>query len=436
MAELPVNPEGVGLEDVVAAHLAARGAFVERGVTEREPDDVLELDVVWTDYTDGLLERHPVEVKSGKWSLKDIFKFAGWMTYADLGQGQFVYKKLPQGRDPRSVNAVCDKLGIDLVQIDNAKDWDGKGFECATEARQSEWTVPIWRYSFWLQRLFVSQLDKLAKNGQCPESVEAVRRYEMLVNDSIFFEPNPQARVEWLLNYHFKHPKLAKTAATEIETGKVEFVNPTSDRVFSGALFRGDFPLVQSCFYVEHRARLAIIKAAADYAHAQKARVLPTPEGKFFFALFGPTAHKAFYDTVEEFGECASFHLLPVLWQNVLWTWGGFLMLDRLDDEIGLMSAQTGIPKEDVEPLLGVFDKLFPIGEGRSWFIQPRGDSRKVLMMMPAALRGLGAYQRTCMYTNPGDYDGLGLDGVTKNNMIHDHNCSVAMIEDDMKEDV
>jgi hypothetical protein len=50
MVQLSKDPKGWELEDFVAAHFASRGAYVETGITERRPTDILELDVVWTDY--------------------------------------------------------------------------------------------------------------------------------------------------------------------------------------------------------------------------------------------------------------------------------------------------------------------------------------------------------------------------------------------------
>ncbi len=75
MATLPENPDGADLEHLVAAHFASRGCFVESGVTERAPDDISDIDVVWTDYRERPALAHPVEAKSGAWKLDDLFKF-------------------------------------------------------------------------------------------------------------------------------------------------------------------------------------------------------------------------------------------------------------------------------------------------------------------------------------------------------------------------
>ena len=93
MASLAKDPKGWELEDFVAAHFVSRGCYVETGVKERNPDEILELDIVWTDYRKEPQVRHPVEVKSGDWGLGDVFKFYGWTRYLGLEPGQFVHKQ-------------------------------------------------------------------------------------------------------------------------------------------------------------------------------------------------------------------------------------------------------------------------------------------------------------------------------------------------------
>jgi hypothetical protein len=50
LAGLAKDPKGWELEDFVAAHFVSRGCYVETGVKERSPDEILELDLFWTDY--------------------------------------------------------------------------------------------------------------------------------------------------------------------------------------------------------------------------------------------------------------------------------------------------------------------------------------------------------------------------------------------------
>ena len=44
MAKLSLDLKGWELEDFIAAHFLSRGCYVETGVKERSPDEILELD--------------------------------------------------------------------------------------------------------------------------------------------------------------------------------------------------------------------------------------------------------------------------------------------------------------------------------------------------------------------------------------------------------
>ena len=70
-----------------------------------------------------------------------------------------------------------------------------------------------------------------------------------------------------------------------------------------------------------------------------------------------------------------------------MWSGGGFLLADRQDGEYQRLSEETGVPVSEIPSALTALDKLFPVSGG--WFRQPSGSQRRVLMMMPAALRGM-----------------------------------------------
>jgi hypothetical protein len=116
MAELPKDPKGAELEEWVSAHFASRGCYVETSIKERNPDEILELDVVWTDYRNLREKRHPVEVKSCDRGLGDVFKFYGWTQCLDLGPGQFMHTRAC-ALDPASVAHVQKRTGINFLHI-------------------------------------------------------------------------------------------------------------------------------------------------------------------------------------------------------------------------------------------------------------------------------------------------------------------------------
>lgn len=119
MASLAKDPTGVELEDFVSAHFASRGCYVETNVKEEKLAEILELDIVWTDYRLDPEERHPVEIKSGDWHLGDIFKFYGWTRYLGLEPGEFFYKKANSRVEHETLQHVERGTGINLLHMPN-----------------------------------------------------------------------------------------------------------------------------------------------------------------------------------------------------------------------------------------------------------------------------------------------------------------------------
>jgi hypothetical protein len=122
-----------------------------------------------------------------------------------------------------------------------------------------------------------------------------------------------------------------------------------------------------------------------------------------------------------------SFAQLPTFWQALMWSWGGFILADREKQEFELLARETGILVEEIPTALTAFDKLFPVPGG--WFRQPKYDQRRVLMQMPAVLRGMGAVRRLAMYAVD-RYDKLGYKDSTASHMAQDHNAGARLLNE------
>lgn len=428
MATLSDDPTGLELEDFVAAHLAARGRFVETGVTERAPVDILELDVVWTDYDDPKAPRHPVEVKSGDWGLGDLFKFYGWSHYLKLGPGWFFCRRLPSRIDDTSLQRLCDRLGISLCHVENLEFAPELFTGLGLPDPAFDWLPELWRYSYWAQRRLLKSLGCAIDAGVCPNVARQARDYQKLINDGVFFEHDVRARVASLMEAHWKHPRLALSAAAEIDGQGVNLDDPPQTAAFRKALYEGKYFPVQACLYLEHRARLGILKAAVDYLIALRAGKLP----RRVIWIFGDSdraerqLYQRFLEVVNHLEAHDGFRRYPVFWQTFLWTWGGFILNDRKDAEYQRLSSETGVPQEQVEDALALWDDLFPIERG--WFISASSGSCHQLKLMPPAMRGLGAYRRLLLY-GVEKYEDLSLPDDTPRRMAVDHNTLVRLLD-------
>lgn len=429
MATLSKDPRGLELEDFIAAHFASRGCYVETGVKERNPDEILELDIFWTSYHRDPPISHPVEIKSGEWGLGDVFKFYGWTRYLGLGPGQFVHKE-PNGRlKDDSLKHIQTRTGIKFIHIPSPQDAD----VCLKSLGlpESGWDLcpRIWRYSFWLQRRLLKSISEAIRNDICPTCARAAKEYHQLINDAVFFLPDIRDRINALLTAHLKHQRLARSAAYELETNTVEFDNPPETKTFKNAYFQGKWFPVQACLYLAHRARLYILKAVVDYWIARERGALPKTTlkvGDQLIELTSDRLTRAMASGIEELSASASFRLLPVFWQVFMWGWGGFLLTDRLKEEYEQLSHETGVPVEEIPVALSAFDRIFPTPQG--WFRQPNGDSRRVLVLMPPAMRGLGAIRRL-MRQSVDEYSKLGYADQTGPRMASDHNVGVRLLD-------
>ncbi len=428
MAVLPENPEGLDLEDFVAAHLAARGMFVETGVTERNPRSILELDVVWTDYAAERPKRRPVEVKSGGWGLSDFFKFNGWTHYLGLEGGSFVFRHLGDEVTAPLIQCIAERCGINAIHLKDLAAAGGALAPMGIPEAADAGTVEIWRYSFLLQRRLIMSLGAAIRGGVCPESAKKAKDFFKLVNDAAFFEPDVRTRVEMMFNAHMSHRLLGASAAGETAGLGVNFEQPPETPLFKAALYDGAHFPVQCCLFLGHRGRLAVLKAAVDCVLDKAAGQLPPKVIKVLGVavdLAESELTRGFRKAVEVLPCYPTFKRYPVFWQTFLWAWGGFILEDRKEQEYAALSAQTGVPMGEIDQALGIFDLLFPYPAG--WIVTPANTVRRGLKLMPAALRGLGAHLRLQMY-GVKNYDTFGAGGLTSHHMALDNNAAVRLL--------
>jgi len=429
LAELAKDPKGWELEDFIAAHFICRGCYVETGVKERNPDEILELDIVRTDYREEPQTRHPVEVKSGEWGLGDVFKFYGWTRYLGLEPGEFIHKE-PCGRvDPASIKHIEERTHVTLLHVPTPQDAEARFKTIGLPEPPWAELTEIWRFSFWAQRRLLRAVGEAVRQKVCPESAKAAKQYHQLINDAVFFIPDVRDRVGELLSAHFGHQELGASAAYELETGSIDFNNPPETKTFRRAAYQGDHFPIQACLYLAHRARLYILKAVVDYWLARERGEIKRTTLKFGQVLIDLTSGQltpAMATGAEELSSAKSFRMFPLFWQVFLWSWGGFLLKDRLDEEYADLERETGVPKDEIPVALSAFDKLFPTAGG--WFREPSTDSRKVIMLMPAAMRGIGAVRRRTR-REVKQYKDLGYKDDTWWRLASDHNTGARLLD-------
>ncbi|APR76373.1 Hypothetical protein A7982_01720 [Minicystis rosea] len=420
---LPRVPEaGNQLEDYVAGLFQAAGYYVEKNVRQRDVVDVLELDAVATSYDGPLPEAVLAEAKGGRWGFPDIFKVAGWMAYLGIDRGGFFVKEPPGAgaRDVERMARTVAALGVELVDLGDFQNPGGilgaRGFRPLRDPL----LLDVFRLAFAVERALLDGVRAVRRAHEDRRGAQEVLAYHDLINDHVFFLKDVDERLRRLYAAYRSHPKLSLTLARE--SAGEPFAEASEGPVPEGAvrllveaMYEGKHPLLQGSFYVEHRARLAILKATIDLACLDEAGQLPAQ------ALAALPA--TFLEGLRRVRARPAFRRYALLWQVFLWGFGGFYRADRAREELALLGAQTGMTAAEVGEGLSAFDDLFPLARG-SWIVPVRGTGLRVVKMVPAALRGVGAVQRL-RRAGARNYDGLGLGTLGRRNLITWHNALV-----------
>ncbi|MFJ5281730.1 MULTISPECIES: hypothetical protein [Streptomyces] len=407
VVKLPDIPgAGEELEDYIAALFQASGHFVEKQIVESDPADLLELDIFVTDYAPEKAVQRLVEVKGGKWGFTDLFKVVGWMRYLDLQHGAFF---ITRWEDRESAPRKMEPLGLDVVCFDDfttaPQRFEAKGFGSFVEPR----LIDLWRHSYGVERKFVKVINSRARAGA--DGAVAAKTYHRQINNGTFFARAPEESLALLYEAYGDHPRLTLGYAREIDGGDFDPHSASTDSPSYQAMLRdGKHPELQACMYFEHRARLAILKAAVDYALAHPEgppEFGMSEDGKSFF-FQGLTYHAlpmTFHDGMEWLREQPNFRRYATFWQQFLWGWGGFYLQDKNEVEFEWMAEYSGIPADEIPTALEAFDRFFPSPNG--WFTTPGWTDIHLLKMVPLIFQGIGAHQRRIQYNLADDVSAL-----------------------------
>jgi hypothetical protein len=185
--------------------------------------------------------------------------------------------------------------------------------------------------------------------------------------------------------------------------------------VYSDTFYNCKYNDIQICTYLEHRARLAILKNAVDYIMYHNAGISKKTEDVttkilgFEFNLMD-SLPSSFKQGMNVIGTHKYFRRYPVFWQWFLWLFGGFILEDYAEKEYELLSIRTGIPVNEIPNALNSYHILFPIQDG--WFIDLPNSKIRIMKWFPVPFMGVGAnYRRTLHLYNE---DGGELPGIEK----------------------
>lgn len=411
---LPDLPKGSEFEEFISAFYQTGGFYIERNVIEKDVEVVLELDIIATDYDQSPPVLQLIELKSGSWGYGDLFKIKGWTDYLNfLSSAVLIVQKERENVD--IIKEKAESLDIDLVIISDLEDAQEILSEFIPPEHINDNDISLWRFSYWVERNLLEKLNHKKKSCRDKRRYSALKRYYIDVNSGIFFTANIIERLEKLYDAFRKYPHISAMCGHELIGNDFEGdYSSIPNNIFDKTFYECEYTDIQISTFIEHRARLAILKCAVDLKLYEIAGETDRTESYFDFSGiripkidFLPST---FITGLEEISKHTYFHKYPVFWQYFMWLFGGFILLDYEEVEYQHLSDQTGIPIDEIPNALDAYETLFPSAEG--WFLDLPYSNIKVLKMFPVPFMGVGANYRRLKYTENGKFDELELTGM------------------------
>lgn len=399
--ELPKILKDKDYEDYVCAYLQAGGLYVERNIIHREVEELLELDILTTDFQQDSADNLLVEIKGGDWGFGDIFKIRGWLTYLHYDTGCFIVQK-----SRPNISYFQDKaIELNIKLIDNSdltktKETLSSFFNIDPEKAEIE-TI---RFAYLLERKQLAQIKQLKKKFPGLKSYQNLDDYFFKTISGSFFSRDPIRRINKLFDTFIKYKNITAKICHELNGGDFDDdITELSSKCFSDTFYKAESNILHVSLYVEHLARVTILKCAIEH-------LIDRLKGNYdpkdiFNQLEYLTLPNTIKTGLTEITKDKYFYLYPRFWQFFTYVFGGFILTDIEEKEFELLSKKTGVPVEEIPNAFDAFNKLFPRNGG--WFFKFTKSSIRCHSLFPISFCGLGANYRRLVYTDDKDYNNL-----------------------------
>ena len=404
--QLPSIPKDCYYEDYVAAILNAGGYYLDRSVHRTEDGlDLLELDVVATKFEVDHYRNTIVEVKSGGWGIKDLFKVNGWLTYLSHEHAAFIYQtSSSDGKDEATIQNVARELKIELLSnpvladgnIDDTAILQSFGIDLV---KVPKYVIRTLRYSYDLERVMLDYIHAYAKENEGYQTPNRVYHYFRKLDESFFIKDSLE-RLRFLSDLAMEHKNIACILDNELKGKGV--LQPEQCTKFDN-LYEIENPNVMQCrpvdvaLYVQLLNRLLVLKGITEYILTPK-----TPANSWFEELLADMSYNAqnsnITQAIEELKKHPHNYLYPYFFQIFFYVYGGFFMVARKNEEYNVLSNITGVPVNEIDNALRFWDVLFPTSS--SWMTTMNHGGLYYMRFVPSPLRGLGVNYRRHYYAS------------------------------------
>lgn len=405
---VPKIPKDSYYEDYVAALLNAGGYYLQRSVHRyKEGVELLELDVVATKFNADSVKNTVIEIKSGGWGVKDIFKVKGWLSYLEIeANGAFIFQDDTPEHDYEIIKELADGLGIDLIQ--NKTNAEGKldnddlkaAFEISLDG-VPESVIHAFRYNFAQERVMQSYILEYSKKN--PEVTTARQVYDYLrdLNNTSFRYKNPIDRLLFLCNISSANRYIAAKLYHEMKGEGVPDADtaPNFGDDYAKICFPKDQELtpVYVALHASLLNKLYVLESMVEYIVQPQKEEYENKWQRMLANMNYSILNLNVKNGINELKAHQYFHLYPYFWQVFIYVFGGLILLDKKEEEYALLSKITGIPVTEIDNAFSIWDKLFPTQNG--WFSYGTDYSKiMILKMMPSPLCGVGVNFRIHLY--------------------------------------
>lgn len=400
-------PHDLNFEDFIAAHLNAEGYFLERNVRMIDDGVILELDVVTYRFDpEGHAEKKFIEAKSGDWGFPDIFKIKGWMVYIDFPEAYFVV--IDNVKKKMSLyDNVAKYLEIKLLstpigegKLDDHELYDAFGIQ---KRRFNDFLVPSFRYAYALERMMNSHLKMEIAAHKDSTGLANLKKLIATVSESSFFVRSPRKRVLKIFEAYRDNVRITAKISHELQgesyaklSDDIDIRSDDFSSIFHTCTGKN---VLYTSLYAELIEKMNILKCCVeDIGYKEESSIISSIEASLL-----PLNIK---EGIRQLKSYAHYYQYPYLMQVFVYAFGGFVLKEKQTEEYEMLSEISGIPVDEIDNALHVFDVLFPI-EGGSWLQEVPYSGILQLTMMPIPLSGIGANLRRKLYCKSGDYDEL-----------------------------
>lgn len=260
--------------------------------------------------------------------------------------------------------------------------------------------IKSFRYYYDLERASFEYVKSFYENTGITTANQIYEYYRKL-NDSSFFYYDPVNRLNFITDLSHQYKNISALHDHELNGEGVLDPETTTFRDYFSVFFpKEDVHLttLDSALHIELLCRINVVKCMVDYVLSPYYDPV-TQLCNGLTRLHAATLQSNIYNNLEGFRTRPYFYLYPYFLQVYFFVFGGFILLDRREEEYDLLSRITKLPKENINQVFEFWNKLFPTDT--NWFRQVNELSNILeFKMTPITIRGIGVNFRLHLYAD------------------------------------